>query len=91
MLISFTVFRVRLGAPTRELYINDEGFECQFNCPPKEILLATGDLLIVQLKAESPPMVHVGTQRRDLVAGRVMLVIDAENAIPIFLDAKPQR
>lgn len=80
-----------MGAPTRELYINDEGFECQFNCPPKEIRLATGEVLLVQLQSESDPKVHVGSQRRDLVAGKVMLVIDAESAVPIFLDAKPQR
>ncbi|KAK3923779.1 Pre-mRNA cleavage complex 2 protein Pcf11 [Frankliniella fusca] len=91
VLINGETYRVHLGAPTRELYINDEGFECQFNCPPKDILLATGELFSIQLQSDEAPKVHVGVQRRDLVAGRVMLVIDAEICIPIFLDAKPQR
>ncbi|KAJ1521390.1 hypothetical protein ONE63_003065 [Megalurothrips usitatus] len=87
------MYSVRLGAPTRELYVNDEGFECQFNTPAKEIFLATGEVFRVQLRAEVPPMVHVGNQRRDLVAGSVLLIIDAEveKAVTIYLDAKPQR
>ena len=89
--VSGKTYRVHLGAPTRELYINGEGFECQFNCPPREIQLSTGETLLVQLKSDVPPMVNVGNQRRDLVAGRVTLVIDADITIPIFLDAKPQR
>lgn len=80
-----------MGAPTRELYVNDEGFECQFNCSPKEVFLATGEILSVQLQSEEWPKVHVGNSRRDLVAGRVTLIIDAEVMVPIFLDAKPQR
>ncbi|XP_026285069.1 pre-mRNA cleavage complex 2 protein Pcf11 isoform X2 [Frankliniella occidentalis] len=91
VIINGKTYSVHLGAPTRELYINDEGFECQFNCPPKEVLLATGEVLAIQLQSNDAPKVHVGAQRRDLVAGRVMLIIDAETYIPIFLDAKPQR
>lgn len=85
---------VRLGVPTRELYVNDEGYECQFNNPPREIRLSSGEVLLAQLQADMPPKVTVGqTLRTDLVAGRVMLIIDADikNIVHIFLDAKPQR
>ena len=83
--------RVHLGAPTRELYVNDEGFQCQFNYPHKEIILATGEILQVQLQSDSPLLVQVGAQRQDLVAGYVSMIIDNTDFVQIYLDAKPQR
>jgi pre-mRNA cleavage complex 2 protein Pcf11 len=39
-----------------------------------------------------PPQVKIGlVKRTDLVAGKINLVIDAKNMVPVFLDAKPQR
>lgn len=80
-----------MGAPTRELYINDEGFQFQFNGPLQKIQLATGEILHVQLQSSNPPLVRIGAKRQDLVAGQVMLSVSDTDFVQIFLDAKPQR
>lgn len=85
------IFRVRLGAPTRELYVNDEAFQCQFNFPPEQIQLSCGEVLTVQLFSEATPLVQLGATRRDLVAGHVTLTIDGTLSLRILLHAKPQR
>lgn len=81
--------RIRLGAPTRELFIDDAWFECFFGGPPVPILL---NGKVRALKLEGPaPQVSIGSERRtDLVAGKIKLIIDATTMVPVFLDSKPQ-
>lgn len=83
------MYRLRLGAPTRELYIDNQWHEVFFGAPPVPCKIG-GQTHMVQLDGP-PPQVRPGVQRRDLVVGRIMLIIDAELFFPIFLDAKPQR
>ncbi|XP_015603412.1 uncharacterized protein LOC107271676 isoform X2 [Cephus cinctus] len=83
------VHRIRLGAPTRELYIDDRWYECYFGGPA--ITIELGDKK-VNVKLEGPPpQVKIGTVKRtDLVVGKINLIINARNMVPVFLDAKPQ-
>ncbi|XP_046395554.1 uncharacterized protein LOC124162898 isoform X2 [Ischnura elegans] len=81
---------VRLGAPTRELNIDGRWYECHFGGPPMPVDLDDNRRHFVEL-AGPPPQVRIGTERRtDLVAGKINLIIDARDMVPIFLDAKPQ-
>lgn len=81
--------RIRLGAPTRELFIDDAWFECFFGGPPVPILL-NGKVRLLKLEGPAP-QVSIGSERRtDLVAGKIKLIIDATTMVPVFLDAKPQ-
>ncbi|XP_030375696.1 uncharacterized protein LOC115624980 isoform X2 [Scaptodrosophila lebanonensis] len=80
--------RIRFGFPSRELYIDDHWYEIYFGGPP--ISLPIGNKLHV-LKAEGPPPnVDIGKVRRDLVAGKINMIVDAHNIVPLFLDAKVQ-
>ncbi|KAG8225210.1 hypothetical protein J437_LFUL009055, partial [Ladona fulva] len=90
VLVSGRPHSVRLGAPTRELCINGRWYECHFGGPPISVDLDDGRRHYVEL-AGPPPQVRIGTERRtDLVAGKINLIIDARDMVPIFLDAKPQ-
>lgn len=81
-------YEIRFGSPTRELYINNKWYECYFGDPPIGILL---DCKVRVFKVEGPaPAVKIGNLRQDLVVGRITLIIDAKETVPIFLDAKVQ-
>lgn len=82
--------RVRLGAPTRELYLDGNFYECFFGGSP--IFTDIGGVKR-SIKLEGPPpSVHIGnTKRQDLVAGRIAIIIDNKYTVPVYLDAKPQR
>lgn len=82
--------RVRLGAPTREIYIDGNPYECFFGGPSICVEL---DGKVTGLKMEGPPpQVKIGpVPRTDLVGGKINLIIDAKNVIPIYLDAKVQK
>lgn len=82
--------RIRFGAPTRELFIDDMWFECFFGGVPMPIML---DNKVKHLKLEGPPpQVSIGkVKRTDLVAGKINLIVDATTMLPIFLDAKLQK
>ncbi|XP_026284259.1 uncharacterized protein LOC113210459 isoform X1 [Frankliniella occidentalis] len=84
-------YLLRLGAPTRELYVNNEGFQCSFNCPPIEIQLSTGEMLTARLHCSAVPLVQIGALRSDLVAGSVTLSVNGVDISRIYLDGKPQR
>ncbi|GLH15248.1 Uncharacterized protein GBIM_19614 [Gryllus bimaculatus] len=78
------------GAPTRELYVDGKWYECFFGGPPVSIEMG-GKIRLVKLEGP-PPQVKIGMiKRTDLVAGKINLIINARNMVPIFLDAKPQR
>ena len=84
------IHRIRLGAPTRELYIDGKWYECFFGGPPVTIEI-DGKMHVVRLEGP-PPQVKIGLLKRtDLVAGKINLIINAKTMIPVFLDAKPQR
>ncbi|XP_058062799.1 uncharacterized protein LOC131212794 [Anopheles bellator] len=82
------VYQMRLGAPTRELYIDDSWYECYFGDPPTTIML--GEKPRVFKIAGPPPQVKIGSSRNDLVAGKINMIVDAELIVPVFLDCKPQ-
>ncbi|KAK6625832.1 hypothetical protein RUM43_006131 [Polyplax serrata] len=81
--------RIRLGAPTRELYIDDEFYEAHFGGPPVQVNI-DGLPYLVQLEGP-PPQVKIGKKRMDLICGRVNMIVDATAMLPLYLDAKPQR
>lgn len=82
-------FRIRLGAPTRELYIDGEFHEAHFGGPPIPVQI-DGMQYLVQVEGP-PPQVKIGKKRLDLICGRVNMIIDASAILPLYLDAKPQR
>lgn len=82
--------KIRLGAPTRELYIDGKWYECYFGGPGVGIEL-DGQIRVVKMEGP-PPHVKIGTEKRtDLVAGKINLIINARQMVPVFLDAKPQK
>lgn len=86
---NFCIFRIKLGAPTRELYVDDRWYECYFGGMAITIELG-GKKISVKLEGP-PPQVKIGTVKRtDLVVAKINLIINARNMVPVFLDAKPQ-
>lgn len=80
--------RMRFAFPSRELYIDEHWYEVYFGGPAMPIPINNKMHL---LQAEGPPpQVHIGILRRDLVVGKINMIIDARNIIPVFLDANPQ-
>ncbi|XP_062128213.1 uncharacterized protein LOC133840419 isoform X3 [Drosophila sulfurigaster albostrigata] len=80
--------RIRFGHPSRELYIDDHWYEIYFGGPP--VSLPIGNKLHV-LKAEGPPPnVDIGRVRRDLVVGKINMIVDAHTIVPLFLDGRQQ-
>uniref|UniRef100_A0A182SS17 Uncharacterized protein n=1 Tax=Anopheles maculatus TaxID=74869 RepID=A0A182SS17_9DIPT len=82
------VYQMRLGAPTRELYIDDSWYECYFGDKPSTIML-DGKPRVFKI-AGPAPQVKIGDSRKDLVAGKINMIVDAKYMIPVFLDCKPQ-
>ena len=83
------VHRIKLGGPTRELYIDDCWYECYFGGPAITVNFG-GKKVNVKLEGPSP-QVKIGTVKRtDLVVAKINLIINAKNMVPVFLDAKPQ-
>lgn len=81
-------FNLRFGFPSRELYIDDHWYEIYFGGPPISVPIRN---TIHMLKAEGPPpQVNIGPLRRDLVVGKINMIVDAHNVIPLFLDARLQ-
>ena len=79
---------IKIGAPTREIYIDGVGYEVCFGGIPVQIQ-HNGEWLNIRLQG-GPPSVQIGTVKRyDLVAGRTTIFVDG-NAVPLFLDEKPQ-
>ncbi|XP_034938196.1 uncharacterized protein Pcf11 isoform X2 [Chelonus insularis] len=83
------IHKIKLGAPTRELYVDDKWYECYFGGPPIKVDMGNKK---VNVKLEGPPpQVKIGTVKRtDLVIAKINLIINARNMVPVFLDAKPQ-
>ncbi|XP_051175876.1 uncharacterized protein LOC127291029 isoform X2 [Leptopilina boulardi] len=83
------VHRIKLGGPTRELYVDDRWYECYFGGPPISINL-DGKMVSVKLEGPSPQVKIGSVKRTDLVVGKINLIINAKDMVPVFLDAKPQ-
>ncbi|XP_055637701.1 uncharacterized protein LOC129776214 [Toxorhynchites rutilus septentrionalis] len=82
------VYQMKLGSPTRELYIDNSWYECYFGDPPSNITL---DGVTRVFKISGPaPQVKIGNSRNDLVAGKINMIVNAETIIPVFLDAQVQ-
>lgn len=80
--------KMRFAFPSRELYIDEHWYEVYFGGPAMPIPINNK---IHLLQAEGPPpQVHIGILRRDLVVGKINMIVDARNIIPVFLDANPQ-
>ncbi|XP_059622586.1 uncharacterized protein LOC132265822 [Phlebotomus argentipes] len=79
--------QIRLGCPTRELYIDNKWYECFFNEPTRVEL--NGVMRTVKIEGP-PPQVRIGSLRTDLVVGKINLVIDGGRFMPVFLDGKEQ-
>ncbi|XP_061394405.1 uncharacterized protein LOC133329962 [Musca vetustissima] len=81
-------FNLRFGSPSRELFIDEHWYEIYFGGPPITVPIRNK---MHMLKAEGPPpQVNIGPLRRDLVVGKINMIVDAHNVIPLFLDARVQ-
>ncbi|XP_037956673.1 uncharacterized protein LOC119686229 isoform X2 [Teleopsis dalmanni] len=80
--------RMKFGFPSRELYIDDQWYEIFFGGSIIPVPIGKN---IRHLQAEGPPpKVNIGPIRRDLVIGKITMIVDAHIVIGIFIDAKLQ-
>lgn len=86
--IGTQVHQIKFGSPTRELYIDNNFYECYFNNQPTQIVL-NDQLRMVRIQGNAPE-VKIGRKRNDLVLGLINIVIDAEIMVPVFLDTTVQ-
>lgn len=78
-----------MGAPTRELYIDDRFYELHFG--DQRLTVEFGGVpLTVELEGP-PPEVRFNQRGTRFCLGCVMLIVDARMSFNIYLDAKPQR
>lgn len=80
-------YQIRFGTPIRELYINNQWFECLFG--DQSLIPLAGKQRVFQIEGPSP-QVRIGLVRNDLVAGKIDLYIDSTIKRPFFLDAQAQ-
>lgn len=86
--IESNVHQIKFGSPTRELYVDNNFYECYFNNQPTQIVL-NDRLRMVRIEGNAPE-VKIGKKRNDLVLGLINIVIDAEIMVPVFLDTTIQ-
>lgn len=79
--------KVRIGCPTRELYIDNKWYECYFGDPCNVEL--DGQMRVFRIDGP-PPQVQIGGLRRDLVAGKINMIVDAKISMPVYLDGREQ-
>ena len=84
--------RVRLGVPTRELFLDGVGYQCFYGNPgnPIQIFFA-GKNRRIALDGKAPNVKIGPTKNFDFCCGRIEMVIDAKKIVPLYLDARPQR
>ena len=82
--------QLKIGAPTRELWIDGDWVECYFN---NSVGVKIGSKLHQVFLAGQLPEVKVGEPRPDLCLGRIYALLDGNmnGRMPIYLDRKPQR
>lgn len=82
------VFIFFLGAPTRELYLDNMPYECYIGGPALPILI---DGVVRMVVVDGPePKVKIGEERKDLVLGKIHMIINGSIMVPVFLDSKIQ-
>lgn len=81
-------YQIKFGTPTRELYIDDNFYECYFNNQTTQIILGN-KVRHVRIEGKAPE-VKIGQQRNDIVLGLINMMIDAEIVVPVFLDTTAQ-
>lgn len=81
-------YQIRFGTPTRELYIDNEWYECYFGDPAVGIVL-NGKLHSFRIDGPAP-QVRIGNVRNDLVVGKIDMYVDMTLKVPLFLDAQVQ-
>lgn len=86
--INATQHSIRFGTPTRELYIDNEWYECYFGDPAVGIVL-NGKLHSVRIDMPAP-QVRIGNLRTDLVVGKVDMYVDQHTKLSLFLDSQVQ-
>jgi len=81
--------KIKIGKPTRELWIDGDWHECYFN--NKLRVRIDGTFHQIYLPGP-PPSVDIGVPRPDLCLGRVYVLVDGNvnDKIPLYLDLKPQ-
>merc|ERR1719195_1054029 len=81
---------IKIGPPTRELWIDGKWYECYFN---NRVGVMIGSHMHEVFLDGQPPNVDIGEPRPDLCLGRIYALLDGnmKGRIPIFLDRKPQR
>ena len=80
---------LKIGPPTRELWIDGKWYECCFNnC----VRVKLGNSLHEVFLEGNPPIVKIGEKRPDLCLGQIYAVVDFDlnRMIPVYLDGKPQ-
>ncbi|CAB4069141.1 PCF11 [Lepeophtheirus salmonis] len=82
--------RIKIGAPTRELWIDGQWYECYFDNKVNVLVGMTYHSFFLEGPA---PTVKIGERRADLCPGKVNLIVDGDFSImtSIFLDSKPQK
>jgi pre-mRNA cleavage complex 2 protein Pcf11 len=94
--VTFTEFKlngavhhIKIGSPSRELWIDGEWYDCYFN---RKIKVKIGGGWHTVLLDGPLPSVKIGSVRPDLCRGRIYLLLDGkvDHKIPIYLDRKPQ-
>ena len=81
--------RIRLGYPTKEVFLDGHGYQVYFGGDPVQVVV---DGRQRALSIEGPaPGVAIGRRRTDFCAGKIKMVIDGNETVPIYLDCKPQR
>lgn len=80
--------QIKFGTPTRELYIDDNFYECYFNDQTTQIILGN-NVRRVRIEGKAPE-VKIGQRRNDIVLGLIHMMIDAEIVVPVFLDTTEQ-
>ncbi|KAG5886429.1 hypothetical protein JTB14_035721 [Gonioctena quinquepunctata] len=89
VLVNGNSHRVKLGAPSREIFIDEVPYECFFGSAI--CIDLNGVSTTVKLEGPPPPVKIGDSKRTDLVVGKINLFIDAKVVVPVFLDAKVQK
>jgi len=80
---------LKIGPPTRELWVNGDWYECYFDSTVP--VMINNQVHSVFLPGP-PPIVKIGEPRSDLCLGRVYALTDGNlmDKVAIYLDQKPQ-
>merc|ERR1719431_1306870 len=83
------VHKIKIGPPTREVWVDGAWYECYFN---NKVAVRIGASMHTVFLEGTPPTVKIGDPRPDLCLGRVYALLDGNlmDKVPIYLDRKPQ-